>query len=352
MNDGMFIIEAVASVDNRVILTDKYSNCFFEFLVDEGKVLLLGQFEAEKPMSRDLYERTVSNGKTIGFIPRNADTLSFLNVETEILESKKLPDEMIGTDGKFRTGVWVGDNVYLFGHYLNGIWKFNVIDNCFTKIFESNASSGLLFEDCYSIDGKIYAVSLSKDSLWIVDCHNDEVCEQKFSGGNSGYTNICANGRNLFLLPFCGDVIREYDIDSSETLTFHINEKINEWYIGGGYIEADKLLVFRRCDEPILSINTINHRKEYINVETEPLGDIVKRSFRSFGRPVRCGEHVICSIQKTGWMLIMDDNKARWEKVKVEADQLMNMQVDIVEAGVIEERPLFDLKRFIEEIKK
>ena len=346
------VIEATAVVDNRIFFTDNKSNCLFEYLSEYKKLDFVGQFDSENPTGENLFERSCVKDGIIAFIPRQADSICFYNTNTEEMNSEKLPDELVGRESKFRTGIWADDSIYLFGGLVDAVWKYSISNSSFVKLCTYGSEEGAFFEDCIIKDDKIYAINIKTPILLELDMKTDRISEHTITGIQNGFDYIVKADDRLFLLPYKGDMIVEFDISTKDSKTFSIGENVMDWGIGGGVIKNNELIIYRKCDEPLIAIDVEDYKKRYIKFDIRDVCEISGRSFKSFNRPIICEGKVMCSIQKTGWILENENGCYRWIKPEMVDSPSRRWQFKFEDVSYIEEQPFFGLDGFIDSLKK
>lgn len=348
--EAAMILEAAASVETELVFSDANTNWICAFDISLQKIRLITQVTSENPLKRDLYNCSIVRGKVVCFVPRNASSLVFFDTKTNKYVEYFLPEEIKSVDGKFRCAVWVNDKIYLFGHNLNGIWIFKTKEKVYEKIFVDKEGCALYFEACYSDSTYIYATTITRDELWIIDGTTNQIETQKFSDVASGYVDIIRENQHIILLPYSGEYFVRYNLDLREWEKFELGIDVKQWSLGGGIMIDSCLWIFMRPFDPLVIFDFKKKSREYVNL---PELDSVNGSENMlFSHPICNGNFVMVHVQTSNVLVIIDKERKLFSQIRtlLQEEDRIKFEIDVRNVGVLKEFSLVNLEYFLNAI--
>lgn len=163
-----YIPSASAVVGDNIYFTDLYTNALFRFNMKEKRSICVAQFDDEPCRKKELYTDIVVGNDVLCCVPHSAKTIGLYYLNTKTTESIKLPEELQKEEVTFKCGCICGEELFLFGYNVEGIWHVNIKEKCIRK-FLCNVdcdNSGKFFLACMNSGEKIYAVCREENVIW------------------------------------------------------------------------------------------------------------------------------------------------------------------------------------------
>ena len=337
---------ALIMVDNRIFFSDRYINGLFSYNIVDKEIIFIGKFQKEEEIDA-MYYCVVRDEEYLYFIPFNAEHIAVYDMKRDTFEYIFLPCEYMDVKGKFRIGVIVNDELYMFGYETHGILVYNIKNHRFRKIYEgSTGGKGVVrnsdfWRVCKAVVYKdyIFAVSTELNALIKINELTDE-CTIIFTGDNDGgYSHIVLNENFILLVPYKNGIFKKYDITKDSFENMELKWKYGEQFtFCSFYWKEQKYVLLPYNDISAAMIYDFNSNK----IQNYVVGSDIGKGITNC---LNLDEKVFFnSIYESGLYMV---NKRTNQAYRIELVYDVPVR-SLSKKRIFNERKLFDIKEFIE----
>lgn len=345
-----YIPSASAVVGDNIYFTDLYTNALFRFNMKEKRSICVAQFDDEPCRKKELYTDIVVGNDVLCCVPHSAKTIGLYYLNTKTTESIKLPEELQKEEVTFKCGCICGEELFLFGYNVEGIWHVNIKEKCIRK-FLCNVdcdNSGKFFLACMNSGEKIYAVCREENVIWELNIYAPYIKKITLDEKkNWGFAGIVRWGEYLLLNSCKEHNVSIYNlIENAVVYKLDVEMASEEWPFAGGVVNDEGVVYFPVAKEDtILSIDIKNKWEELQKIRLQKVND----TMLPWGNPVICDGKVVIWKYQSNFLFMYDYKLNKFETVDLISETTPKLNGLYLSGRVVQEGE-YSLLEFIENL--